>query len=423
MKTLLESVSPAKEREYEAKCKKFSEDLAHYGSVNIVCFPSYEATLATSIVIYVLEENNIPFTLTVTPIYTYEEYVNSAVNIIIGCPVVETDLKKVLYIIASNLTNVPPKPGLTVFTGITDHDSLPSIAMKVLSELWIIEDSMLTIPSLLFIERIEEDVAGFDAEILAEAERRGVLEGKTSLKFFFSESLPAYVSLSKTVRPYIPGITGNEKRAIEFLEDLGIHNYSDTLIQLSERDLSDIAKTIYLILKDKSLRRRGVNEIIGKVYRHKESVLEYSGAREKGLLYLSIFGRFGPHGLAYSFLSKYYIGKVLDLTAKVDKILSDIVEKILESEMSEKEGVLVVEVEDESIIPILHITLRELGLLKNGIIVAYSSAQGIIVPYFCILEALDVEKYTKCVLKAEKFWREWYLVFNNVKELKKVLYQ
>lgn len=65
-------------------------------------------------------------------------------------------------------------------------------------------------------------LVGLNRKVLEEAVKNGFVEIVKDLRFFGKQTRPIYKMLEYTFNPYLPGISGNEKGAIEFLESLGI---------------------------------------------------------------------------------------------------------------------------------------------------------------------------------------------------------
>ncbi|RLI79839.1 recombinase RecJ [Archaeoglobales archaeon] len=63
---------------------------------------------------------------------------------------------------------------------------------------------------------------GLNRFVLNEAVKNGFIKVIKDLRFFGKQTRPVYKMLEYTFNPYLPGISGNEKGAMEFLESLGI---------------------------------------------------------------------------------------------------------------------------------------------------------------------------------------------------------
>lgn len=103
---------------------------------------------------------------------------------------------------------------------------------------------------------------GLNKEILQDAISSNKIEVKLGLRMFGSQTRPLCKVLEYSTDPYIPGITGSEQSAIEFLNDIGI-DYHRKLIHLSETELKDLVAAIII-------KRMGSEEepedVLGSIY-------------------------------------------------------------------------------------------------------------------------------------------------------------
>jgi len=65
-------------------------------------------------------------------------------------------------------------------------------------------------------------LTGLNAEVVEEAKRLGLIEESVGLRLFGSKHRPIVFALAATMDPYIPGISGSESAAYEFLRRVGI---------------------------------------------------------------------------------------------------------------------------------------------------------------------------------------------------------
>lgn len=103
---------------------------------------------------------------------------------------------------------------------------------------------------------------GLNKKILEDAISSDKIEVKLGLRMFGSQTRPLYKVLEYSTDPYIPGITGSEQSAIEFLTEMGI-DYNRKLIHLSETELKDLIAAIII-------KRMGSEEepedVLGNIY-------------------------------------------------------------------------------------------------------------------------------------------------------------
>lgn len=109
---------------------------------------------------------------------------------------------------------------------------------------------------------------GLNQKILEDAVISGKMEVKKGLSMFGSQTKPLHKVLEFSTEPYIPGITGNERGAVRFLNELGINIKDEKgkykkLIHLNKEDMKKLVTGIIL-------RRLGSeknpDDILGNVY-------------------------------------------------------------------------------------------------------------------------------------------------------------
>ncbi|OIO64342.1 hypothetical protein AUJ68_06275 [Candidatus Woesearchaeota archaeon CG1_02_57_44] len=115
---------------------------------------------------------------------------------------------------------------------------------------------------------IQEDkgFTGLNKAILADAVATGTMEVQQGLRFFGAQTRPLHKLLEYSMDYYIPGVSGNESGAIQFLTELGIDLRKGSgwkkAADLSKDDMKDLVAGIIL-------RRHGEQhpeDIIGPVY-------------------------------------------------------------------------------------------------------------------------------------------------------------
>ncbi len=65
-------------------------------------------------------------------------------------------------------------------------------------------------------------LVGINRNLVYESVKRGLLDVVKDLRFFGKQTRPVYKMLEYTYDPFLPGISGNERGAVSFLEKLGI---------------------------------------------------------------------------------------------------------------------------------------------------------------------------------------------------------
>lgn len=158
-------------------------------------------------------------------------------------------------------------------------------------------------------------LTGLNAEVVEEAKKLGFIEEKVGLRLFGSKQRPIVSALAATMDPYIPGISGSESAAYEFLRRVGIepkvNDELRTLGSLSRREEALLATELvkHMLLSGASVHE--AQKVVGYNY---YSVKEPPGSplkdlRERAYL-LNALGR----------MEQYSTGVALNLGYK-DKFL------------------------------------------------------------------------------------------------------
>lgn len=86
----------------------------------------------------------------------------------------------------------------------------------------------------------KRSLIGLNKLILEEGEKQGIVREEIDIMIYRRDSKPLYQALAETYNPELPGITGSEEAALEFLKQLGIIRVESdkykTLSQISNED-------------------------------------------------------------------------------------------------------------------------------------------------------------------------------------------
>lgn len=144
-------------------------------------------------------------------------------------------------------------------------------------------------------------LGGVNKRIVEEAVDAGYLTVEKDLVFFGRETRPIHKALAYTVKPYLPGISGEEDKSLAFLASVGVTpKHGDRWRAL--RDLSQEEKTKLASSLADHLTSRGfssnASDLIGNVYTltHEEAWTPLRDAREFSVL-LNATGRTDRPGL------------------------------------------------------------------------------------------------------------------------------
>ncbi|MBR9690342.1 DHH family phosphoesterase [Candidatus Woesearchaeota archaeon] len=118
-----------------------------------------------------------------------------------------------------------------------------------------------------------QDKGGFlhlNKKILDTALKNKKIEMKKSLRFFGAETKPLFKLLAYSTDPFIPGVSGSESKAIQFLNDLDINPRVDKkfrkLNNLAEKEMESLISAIII----KRQNEEDPQDILGDIYILKE---------------------------------------------------------------------------------------------------------------------------------------------------------
>jgi len=139
---------------------------------------------------------------------------------------------------------------------------------------------------------------GLNRFIIEEASKNRFVEVKRDIRFFGKQTRPVYKMLEYTFDPYLPGISGDEMGAIEFLRSLGIPlKEGDSWrrwIDLSPQEKQKVVSEIIKILVESNYPYELILKIVGETYllREEEEGTELKDAMEFSTL-LNATARYG----------------------------------------------------------------------------------------------------------------------------------
>ncbi|RLI76687.1 recombinase RecJ [Archaeoglobales archaeon] len=148
-------------------------------------------------------------------------------------------------------------------------------------------------------DSMEGKLVGLNREVLNEAIKNGFVEVVKDLRFFGKQTRPVYKMLEYTFNPYLPGISGNERGAIEFLESLGISLKNGEWrkwIDLSKEEKRTIISEIVKVCIEARMPLNLIKRLVGESYiiSYEEEGTELRDAMEYSTL-LNATARYGYH--------------------------------------------------------------------------------------------------------------------------------
>src|SRR3989344_877893 len=133
---------------------------------------------------------------------------------------------------------------------------------------------------------------GFNEKILKDAVDSGVLEIKKGLRMFGSQTRNLHKLLQYSTDPYIPGVTGSEEGAINFLNELEIEykNESGNFRKLNDLNDDEMKELVTGVILKRFGSEDNPEDIFGDVYLLKNEEDNYKDVREYATL-LNACGR------------------------------------------------------------------------------------------------------------------------------------
>ncbi len=143
-----------------------------------------------------------------------------------------------------------------------------------------------------------EFVGNLARKIINEAETIGKISVTKGLRLYGRLTRPIHKSLEYTFDPFIPGISGSESNAVQFLSDLGINikenNEWRTLSDLSLEEQHKLASAI--IIERLKAKHSDAEDIFGDIYTIVGRYEDMQDVREFATV-LNAAGRLGMHDL------------------------------------------------------------------------------------------------------------------------------
>ncbi|MCS4542218.1 MAG: DHH family phosphoesterase [Euryarchaeota archaeon] len=110
---------------------------------------------------------------------------------------------------------------------------------------------------------------GLNAQVLKEGEEANAVKAEKDLRLFGRHTHPLHLALSYTIEPYIPEITGNESKCVQFLTDLKIlsaDKWNRRLIDLNQEEKQRLITSLILKMIEGGSPSELAEGIIGEVY-------------------------------------------------------------------------------------------------------------------------------------------------------------
>jgi len=178
---------------------------------------------------------------------------------------------------------------------------------------------------------------GTAKKILEEAENVGKVAVSKGIRLYGRSTRPIHKTLELSFNPFIPGISGSESNAVQFLSELGIKLKEDKrwrrLVDLSVEEQQKIASAI--IIERLKARHSNAEEIFGEIYTILGRPEELQDAREFATL-LNACGRLQKPeiGIRLCLNDLTVIDESKDILSEYKKLISEGISWIRENKKS-----------------------------------------------------------------------------------------
>jgi len=166
---------------------------------------------------------------------------------------------------------------------------------------------------------------GLIKKVLEEGELIGKISVVRGLRLYGRNTRPVYKSLAFTFDPFIPGISGSESQAVQFLSDLGISVKDGTeWKKLKDLTLDEQQKLASAIIMERMRTEKDASDIFGDIYTMFGRPEELQDVREFATI-VNACGRTGNHDVAIRLLLGDYsvMDRCWGIMEGYRKIISD----------------------------------------------------------------------------------------------------
>lgn len=143
---------------------------------------------------------------------------------------------------------------------------------------------------------------GLIKKVLQEGEAIGKISVTRGLRLYGRNTRPVYKSLAFTFDPFIPGISGSESQAVQFMSELGIPvKYGNEWRTQDDLTLEEQQRLASAIIMERLKTEEDASDIFGDIYTLLGRPKELQDIREFGTM-INACGRTGNHDIALRLL-------------------------------------------------------------------------------------------------------------------------
>lgn len=168
------------------------------------------------------------------------------------------------------------------------------------------------------------EMKSFTKKVFDEAEAIGKLSITKGLRFY-GRNRPIHKSLALSFDPFIPGISGSESQAVQFLSEINIPILNGSEVRtLKDLTLEEQQRLASAIISERMKLEENVEDIFGNIYTLIGKPEEIQDAREFGTL-INACGRTGNFLVAFKLCLGEYssLEECFEILDKYRKMISD----------------------------------------------------------------------------------------------------
>ncbi len=339
-----------------------------FGGVTIVYAPNLDSVLSTSILMKIFREYDID--AEAAPFYEARK---------------PLDCNTLLVLVGVKQHTAIPGVKCTIiddYIGRDPHSSL-SIALHIIAqlrEIWIVPKDLdvLATCAMLSIARkslYDDMLIEAHKHLLTDIFNKGVIDYVDSIRFFGYPHIPLEEAITRTIDPYIPGISLNPDAVRDFLRGLGV---ADTLSDEAKKRILDEVRSRLEAVSKESI------DIVGKklLLRHTEL---HNDLYELTYALITSIDVLSSEQLLILSIEPKYVDVFLAVYMKILPEVRNIVEAILSGEVSVKRSAIrmhrlsTIEIDGRIRAPyLIHRLLRVLGAVES--ITVFRSNEGYCIP-------------------------------------------
>lgn len=247
------------------------------GELKLFVYPSVSDVLASSILASKLIENDVLFSVHLTPTIKPESIDNFNV-IVLGIPLIAKQYREL-----SSKINQGVILGLCIEDLSRSRGNLGILCSKkyVSSAVYVWQllkdsydhlDYMLTLAAIFASNMFKYPKDNLEKTVFKESINKELIEEVKGLRIYGVNEKPLFKALSDSLIPYLYGLTGNDEQSKLFLKKHGITDLDSKLTDHEPAKIKEIIESILKIANKIDPNAWTVQELIGETYMFKKNM-------------------------------------------------------------------------------------------------------------------------------------------------------